>query len=60
MQRKKHLDKAAKELLALLEGHFQSLPPQEREAKSLAFQNAVAKIGSRAKSAGSQGTRRHE
>ena len=44
----------------LLEGHFQSLPPQEREAKSLAFQNAVAKIG-RAKSAEppkTQGTRR--
>ena len=50
MERKKRLDKAAKELATLLENHFSTLSPQEREAKSVAFHEAVAKIGTRAKS----------
>ena len=61
MDRKKHLDKATKDLDTLLENHFDSLTPAEREAKSAAFHQAVAKIGTRAKSAGpltTQGNRR--
>jgi hypothetical protein len=50
MERKKHLEKAATELATLLEKHFDALSPHEREAKSAAFRQAVAKIGSRAKS----------
>ena len=44
MDRKKRLDKAAKELAAIFEKHFDRLPSQEREAKSSAFHEAVAKI----------------
>jgi hypothetical protein len=61
MERKKRLDKAAKELAALLEAHFDGLSPREREAKSSAFHEAVAKVGTRAKSAEppkTQGSRR--
>jgi hypothetical protein len=50
MERKKQLDKAAVELATLLENHFDALSPQEREAKSAALHQVVAKIGSRAKS----------
>ncbi len=67
MDQKKRLDKAANELAAVFEKHFDALPPQEREARSLALHEAVAKIGTRAKSAepprtqGSRrATRRHE
>ena len=61
MERKKQLDKAAKDLAALLENHFDGLLSAEREAKSVAFHEAVAKIGTRAKSSEppkTQGNRR--
>ena len=50
MDRKKSLDKAAKELAAVFERHLDGLSPQERAAKSMALNEAVARIGSRAKS----------
>jgi DNA-binding MarR family transcriptional regulator len=50
MEQKKRLDKATKELAALLENYFDSLSPAEREAKSAAFRQAAARIGTRAKS----------
>ena len=61
MKQEKSFDKAAKDLAALLEKHFDSLSPQEREEKSAAFQEVVAKVGTRAKSVeppGTQGSRR--
>jgi hypothetical protein len=61
MDQKKRLEKATKDLDALLENHFDSLTPAERKAKSAAFHQAVAKIGTRAKSSGpltAQGNRR--
>lgn len=51
MDHKKGLDKAAKDLAAILEGHFNSLSPSERKLKLAAFNEAVAKVGTRAKSA---------
>jgi hypothetical protein len=50
MDRKKSLDQAAKELAAVFERHLDGLSPQERAAKSMALNEAVARIGSRAKS----------
>jgi len=51
MERRKCIDEATEELAALIENHFNDLPPEEREAKSSAFHEAVAKIGTRQKSA---------
>jgi hypothetical protein len=52
MERTKRLDEAAEQLANLIEGHLTRLPASEREAKSEAFHQSVAKIGTRAKSAG--------
>jgi hypothetical protein len=50
MDQKKRLDRAAKDLAAVFEKHFSGLPPKEREVKSEAFREVIAKIGTRAKS----------
>ena len=55
MKQEKSLDKAAKDLAALLEKHFDSLSPQEREEKAAAFQEVGAQsVGP----PGTQGSRR--
>jgi DNA-binding MarR family transcriptional regulator len=51
MDRKKRLEKAAKELADLIEKHLDGLSPSEREGKEGAFRRAVAKIGNSARSA---------
>jgi hypothetical protein len=51
MDRKKRLEKAAKELADLIEKHLDGLSPSEREGKERAFRRAVAKYGNSAKSA---------
>ena len=61
MEQKKRIAKAAKELAALFETHFDGLSPREQEAKFAAFHDAVAKVGNRAKSVDipkTQGSRR--
>jgi len=50
MERKNRLDQAAKQLAELIEGHLAKLPPAERKARSEAFHEVVAKVGTRAKS----------
>jgi hypothetical protein len=47
VDRKKRLNKATKELAVLLENHFDSLGPAEREAAWDAFHAEVVKIRSR-------------
>jgi hypothetical protein len=50
MERKKQLDQAAEKLADLLGQHLAELPPAEREIRSRAFDRAVSKVGTRAKS----------
>jgi hypothetical protein len=50
MKSKSKLDIAANKLADLFEEHLAKLPPAEREARRQAFHDAVAKIGTRAKS----------
>jgi len=50
MDRKKQLDQAAEKLADLLHQHLAELPPADREARSRAFDRAVSKLGTRAKS----------
>ena len=50
MANKPRLDKAARQLADLIEGHLSGLSPSERDVKSRAFHKALAKIGTRAKS----------
>jgi hypothetical protein len=50
MDRKKQLDEAAQKLADILEQHLSELPPSERAIRSRAFDRAVAKVGTRAKS----------
>ncbi len=57
MDRKKGLEKAAEDLAAVLERHFNSLPADERKLKRAALEGAVAKIGTPAKSAAPPRTR---
>jgi hypothetical protein len=44
MKQDKRLEKAAERLADIIEGHFAKLPPSEREARSRALHQAVAKI----------------
>jgi hypothetical protein len=50
MERKKQLDEATERLADLIEGHLAKLPPAERKARSRAFSEVVAKVGTRARS----------
>jgi hypothetical protein len=66
MKRDKQLDKAAEQLVDLIDGHLAKLPPSERAAKWRALDQAAAKVGTRAKSeeplktpATRRGVRRH-
>jgi hypothetical protein len=52
MKRDKRLDKAAEQLVDLIEGHLAKLPSSEREARWRALNQAAARIDTRAKSAG--------
>ena len=45
MEQKKRLGKAAGKLVDLIEGHWGQRSPLEHEARSRAFDRAVAKIG---------------
>jgi hypothetical protein len=55
MDRKnQRLDNAAKQLADLIEANFEKLSPEQRERKSQAFHDVVAKIGNRAKSSSVQ------
>jgi len=56
MKRDKRLEQAAEQLADIFEEHFSKLPPSEREAKSRALHEAVAKVETRAKSAEPRGT----
>jgi hypothetical protein len=66
MKRDKQLDKAAEQLVDLIDGHLAKLPPSEREATWRALDQSAAKAGTRAKSealpktpATRRGVRRH-
>jgi hypothetical protein len=56
MKRDERLEKAAEQLADLLDGHLSKLPESEREAKSRALHQAVARIGTDAKASEPQRT----
>jgi len=49
MKRDKRLDKAAEELVRIIDGHLAKLPPAEREERWRVLQEGAAKIDARAK-----------
>ena len=51
MKRDQRREKAAERLADIFEEHFSKMPPAERDAKYRALREAIAKSGSRAKSA---------
>jgi hypothetical protein len=50
------MDKAVETIDAIIEGHFATLPPAERERKEQAFIKAAKKIDTRAKPRAQRGT----
>jgi hypothetical protein len=52
MKRDEQLDKAAEQLVDLIDGHLAKLPPSEREAKWRGLDQAASKALTRAKSEG--------
>jgi hypothetical protein len=50
MKQDKQLEKAAEQLVDLIDGHLAKVPPSEREAKWRGLDQAASKAGTRAKS----------